>query len=155
MPSDSLLLTTACADQDQHYIVGSRPLIAVSCVIVNMFDGMGQNDQLGCLSITKPLSTKALHCRYSSKKMPLFITVIIVMLILLCSIGSTAATALSTGSLSLYALNTNGFVHPMKIDAINRAISYRNPDVVVITETKTNSLGSSKMSYNDYQFFEE
>ena len=43
----------------------------------------------------------------------------------------------------------------MKIDATNRAISYRNPDIVVITETKTNSARSSKMSYNDYQFFEE
>jgi hypothetical protein len=152
---DSSLLTTACADQDQRYIVNSRLLIAVSHVIVNMFDGMGWNDESGCLFITKPLSTNALHCRYSSKKMQLFIIVIIVMLILLCSIGSTAAAASSTGSPSIYALNTNGFVHPMKIDATNRAISYRNPNVVVITETKTNSLGSSKMSYNDYQFFEE
>jgi hypothetical protein len=60
-----------------------------------------------------------------------------------------------SGSLSLFALNTNGFVNPTKIDATNRVISHRNPDIVVITETKTNSACAPKMATTNYQFFEE
>jgi hypothetical protein len=93
---DSLLLTTACVDQYQCYIVSSRPLITVSHVIVNVFDGMGWNNQSGCVSTTKSLSMKALHCSYSPKKMLLFIIVIIVMLILLCSAGKVEEIHISS-----------------------------------------------------------
>jgi hypothetical protein len=153
--TDTPLLTMACADQGQRYIVGSRPLVAVSWVIVNACDELGWTDQMGRDLIAETLTRKMLCHSHASKTMPSFIICIVVTLILLCSINSAAATATSAGSLSLFALNTNGFVHPMKIDATNRAISHRNPDIVVITETKTNSSGSSKISYNDYQFFEE
>ena len=120
-----------------------------------MHDKMGWNDQAGRDLIAETLSRRTLCCSHASKSMPSLIISIIITLILLCSINSAAATATPTGSLSLFALNTNSFVHPMKIDATNRAISHRNPDIIVITKTKTNSSGSSKMSYNDYQFFEE
>jgi hypothetical protein len=86
---------------------------------------------------------------------PSILFYLIVTIILLCFVNGAAATLTPTGSLSLFALNTNGFIHPMKIDATNRAISHRNLDIVVITETKTNSSGSSKMLYNEYQFFKE
>lgn len=61
---------------------------------------------------------------YVVATMPSFIICVVVALILLCSISSTAATATSAGSLSLYALNTNGFVHSMKIDATNQSYLY-------------------------------
>ena len=64
-------------------------------------------------------------------------------------------SATPAGSLSFYALNTNGFVHPTKIDFTNRSIAHRNPDVFVITETKTNASCASKLANNEYQIFEE
>jgi hypothetical protein len=57
------------------------------------------------------------------------------------------------GLLLFFTLYTNGFVNPTKIDATNRAISYRNPDSVVITETKPNTPSASKM--DKYKYFEE
>ena len=145
-------LFTALADQGQCSTIGSRPLNVGICDNVN---NMGCTDQLGRACSTEFSSSKS-SCRfYLAKSQPTFLLLIIVTILLFCLVNSAAAAATAVGSLSLFALNTNGFVHPMKIDATNRAISHRNPDIVVITETKTNSSGSSKMSYSDYQFFEE
>jgi len=153
--TDAPLLTMACTDQGQCYIIGSRPLITVSWVTVNVCDKLGWTDQMGHAISTEMLSRQMLCCSHALKKLPSLIFYILIILILLCSIHSTATAVTSAGSLSLFDLNTNGFIHPMKIDATNRAISYRNSDIVMITEIKTNSSGSSKMSYNNYQLFEE
>ena len=72
------------------------------------------------------------------------------MLTLFLFINPMVAIPTSESSLFLFALNTNSFFHPMKIDMTNRAISHRNSDIVVISETKTNSLASSKMLYDNY-----
>jgi Reverse transcriptase (RNA-dependent DNA polymerase) len=151
----SHVLTTAHADLGQRFVGGRRPLIALSSCSLIVHDYLCSVGQLGCVCYAKLLSRYPLSYSYRSKRMPMFILWIIVAIILLSLATGTAATPSSSGSLSFYALNTNGFVHPMKIDATNRAISYRNPDIVVITETKTNSAASSKMSTNDYQFFDE
>jgi hypothetical protein len=157
-------LFTAYADQGQRLIIGSRPVDIVVRDEVNVLEG---TDQLGRACNAELLSSK-FPCSYStSKSLPSFLVWILVALITFCLVNcaaaaatpaasaAPAASAMPAASLSLFALNTNGFVHPMKIDATNRAISHRNPGIVVITKTKTNTLGSSKMSYTDYQFFEE
>jgi hypothetical protein len=145
-------LFTACADQGQCFTIGSMPLDVG--VPDNTLE-LKRIDQSGRACSAESLSRKSMYTFHTSKSLPTFVLWTIVTIILFSLVHCAAATATPAGSLSLFALNTNGFVHPMKIDATNRAISHRNPDIVVITETKTNSSGSSKMSYTDYQFFEE
>ena len=102
-----------------------------------------------------PLFRKISCFRFFLNSLPSFLFWTFCALFVISLVECADAAPSAAGSLSLFALNTNGFVHPMKIDATNRAIAHRNPDVVVITETKTNSARSSKMSYETYQFFEE
>lgn len=147
--------TMACADPDQCYTVSSRPLMAITWDILNVSDVLGWTDQLGHECFAKTISRNLSCHSHPSKSIPSFVTWIIIVLTLFLFINPAVAIPMSDSSLSLFALNTNGFIHPMKIDATNRAISHRNPDIIVITETKTNSIASSKMSYDNYQFFEE
>ena len=117
------------------------------------------DDQQGRVSYADNVAVE-FFCRsftFKSNSLPSFIQTVIVIILLLMPVcaNSAAASTMPAGSLSFYALNTNGFVHPTKIDATNRSISHRNPDVFVITETKTNSVCGSKMAYTDYQIFEE
>ena len=160
LASDSPVLTTAHADLGQRVTGCSRPLIAAipkPLVLIHVLDAVEVvegTDQLGCESQTNSSFRKTVCCSYTPQCKPSLVCWIILIITLLCLVKSTDATPNPAGSLSFYALNTNGFVHPMKIDATNRAISHRNPDVVVITETKTNSAASSKLT-NDYQFFDE
>jgi hypothetical protein len=154
-PINSPFSTMARADPDQCYTTGSRPLMAVTKDILNVSDVLGRTDQPGHECFAKTVSRNLSCHSHPSKSIPSFVTWIIIVLILFLFINPTVAIPTSESSLSLFALNTNGFVHPMKIDATNRAISHRNPDIVVISETKTNSIASSKMSYDSYQFFEE
>jgi hypothetical protein len=58
-------------------------------------------------------------------------------------------------SLTVYALNANGLVHPGKISHINAAINTRRPHLFVISETKTNSKMGDKLPKSDYNIFEE
>jgi hypothetical protein len=58
-------------------------------------------------------------------------------------------------TLSVYALNTNGLVHPGKIAHINSAINTRRPHLFVISETKTNSKMGNKLPKDNYTIFEE
>ena len=119
-----------------------KPAIQPTAVVLTGFGPVVDN------LYTKPV------CRRSKNTMPFFLTLLLALVTVLCLIETAAAAPSVASSLSLYAVNSNGFVHPMKIDATNRAISHRNPDVFVITETKTNSPRLSKMSYNEYQIFE-
>ena len=73
----------------------------------------------------------------------------------MCLANCATASTTPAGTLSFYAINANGFIHPTKVDATNRAISHKSPDVFVITETKTNTSCSSKIAPNQYQIFEE
>ena len=110
----------------------------------------------GRVHIPDVLLFRNLSCfRFCRNSLPLLLFWAFSALFFMSLIKSADAAPSAAGSFSLFALNTNGFVHPMKIDATNRAIAHRNPDIVVITETKTNSARSSKMSYETYQFFEE
>jgi hypothetical protein len=156
--TESPHLITACADQGEHrYASGLRPLtIDPSQVTPKLLGLPTVTDQLGRVHIAESPHSSYPQCHISSRKMiPKFLTWIIITLIVLCTANSAAAMRTPAGSLSLFALNTNSFVHPTKIDATNRTISHRNPDIIVITETKTNSACATKMATNRYQFFEE
>jgi hypothetical protein len=150
---DSTVLLTSPADQGRSFESGSRPLIAISC-LPSAVPVKRACDQPGLVLTSNLLSSKLCYQR-RPKSIPNIIVWAIIAIMLFCLISSASAVPSAAGSLSFYALNANGFVHPTKIDATNRAISHRNPDVVVITETKTNSARSSKMSYDNYQFFDE
>ena len=154
MPAVSILIT-APADQGQCNAHGSRPLNAGCQDTSTPSYILEWTDQLGRALITKLISRKHVNRSHTSNPMSFLLYWFLIGLTLLILTNTTEATHVSAGSLSFYALNTNGFVHPTKIDATNRAISFRNPDIVVITETKTNSSRTSKLSYEDYQFFEE
>ena len=146
-------LFTACADQDQCLVIGSRPLNLGS---MSRSRVPTITDQRGRARIAEYDSSRKTFCHSHTKNfIPPIVAWALFALFFLCNVVIVNAIPAASGSLSFYALNTNGFVHPTKIDSTNRAISHRNPDIVVITETKTNSSPSSKMSYNDYQLFEE
>jgi hypothetical protein len=147
--------TMTHADPDQCYTIDSRPLMAVTQDILDVSDVLGWTDQPGHECFAKAISRNLSCHSHPSKLIPSFITWIIIVLTLFLFINHAVTIPTSESSLSLFALNTNGFVHPMKIDVTNRAISHRNPDIIVISETKTNSTASSKMSYDNYQFLEE
>ena len=153
--TNSPFLFTALTDQGQCNLVSPRPVAEGSHDSSHTLEPLEHFDQRGRTPFAKSLSRKLFCYSYTPMLVPSFLMWIIFLLTLLCLVNSAAAIPAPACSLSLYALNTNGFVHPTKIDATNRAISHRNPDIVVITETKTNSQRSAKMSYNDYQFFEE
>jgi hypothetical protein len=58
-------------------------------------------------------------------------------------------------TLSIYALNTNGFVSPTKIHHVNNVIHSRRPHIFVISETKTSAKMGSKLSSIGYNVYEE
>ena len=150
--SFSFSLFTALAGQG-HCTQSSRSLMAEASVDTEYGKKpvlLGQKGRV----YTHNATSYQFCFNFSKFLTPLFAWALVA--VIFFSLFMTVSAAPSTsGSLSLLALNTNGFVHPMKIDATNRVIAHRNPDIIVITETKTNSPRSSKMAYNDYQFFEE
>ena len=76
-------------------------------------------------------------------------------LCLLCFAQTASAMSFRVSTLSVFALNANGLVHPGKIAHINTAINSRRPHLFVISETKTNSRMGSKLPTRDYNIFEE
>ena len=151
----SPILFTPPTDQGHCNFIGSRPVADGSRDSLHILEHVEHFDQLGLTYFTKKTLSRKSCCLSYSLKLSSFVLWIFLIITLLCFVNTMDAAPTLACSLSMFALNTNGFVHPTKIDATNNAISYRNPDIVVITETKTNSQCSSKMSYNDYQFFEE
>ena len=63
--------------------------------------------------------------------------------------------ASSTSTLSIYALNANGLVKPVKLNHINNVIKTRCPQAFVIGETKTRSKLSKSLPFSDYEIYEE
>ena len=61
----------------------------------------------------------------------------------------------ASSTLSVYALNTNGLVNPVKLQNVNSAIRSWSPHVFVIGETKTKSKLSTSLPSDDYHIFEE
>ena len=63
--------------------------------------------------------------------------------------------ASSTSTLSIYSLNANGLVKPVKLNHINSVIRTRSPQAFVIGETKTKSKLSKSLPFSDYKIYEE
>ena len=148
-------LTTALADQGNRSCIGLRPLFS-ECSVPKKLNSMHDSSvRQGCVCHADVLC-RNLSCHSATfKSTPNFLFWFAVIIALLSCINVASASSTPAASLSFYAINTNGFVHPTKIDATNRAISHRNPDIFVVTETKTNSSCSSKMNVSEYQLFEE
>jgi hypothetical protein len=94
--------------------------------------------------------------RFSRNKTPIRILLAFSLLVWFLSlIQPTSAMSFRASTLSVYALNANGLVHPGKIAHINSAIKARRPHLFVISETKTNSKMGGKLPRDDYNIFEE
>jgi hypothetical protein len=67
------------------------------------------------------------------------------------------AVAMSTHAhtLSIYALNANGFVSPLKIHHVSNVIHSRRPHIFVISETKTSAKMGTKLFTLRYNVYEE
>ena len=74
---------------------------------------------------------------------------------LLSFIRLTSVMSFCTSTLSVYALNANGLVHPGKITHINSMINARCLHLFVISKTKTNSKMGGKLPRDNYNMFEE
>lgn len=81
----------------------------------------------------------------------------VLLLIMLLSLvqGCEALNPVTSGVLSIYALNANGMVHEGKLTQISNVIKTRRPHIVVISETKTHDKVGKKLDTNDYSFVEE
>jgi hypothetical protein len=155
-PSDSPLLITAPPDQAE-YAGSSWHLTTIYSSAAKTARGKPViPDQKGRVHMSNLSLFRNFGCLSSLTKFlpPLLLWFFFALIVINLPITAEAAPS-AIGSLSFFALNTNGFVHPMKIDSTNRVIAHRNPDIIAITETKTNSPRSPKMSYDNYQFFEE
>jgi len=73
----------------------------------------------------------------------------------LLQLAQAAIPPTLTSTLSIYALNANGLVKPIKLNHINNAIKTRNPQAFVISETKTRSKLSKSLPFSDYEIYEE
>jgi hypothetical protein len=68
---------------------------------------------------------------------------------------ASAAGPTSTSTFSIYALNANGLVQPVKLNHINNAIRTLKPHIFVIGETKTQSKLSKSLPFLEYDIYEE
>jgi hypothetical protein len=93
--------------------------------------------------------------KFQNKSLPNNLLHIVVLIWLFSLFQITSAMSFRMDTLSVYALNANGLVHPGKITHVNTAISARRPHLFVISETKTNAKMGNKLLYNDYNIFEE
>lgn len=73
----------------------------------------------------------------------------------LLSVVPLANATTPTSTFTIYALNANGLVQPVKLSHINNAINAHKPHVFVIGETKTQSKLSKSLPYLDYDIYEE
>jgi len=84
-----------------------------------------------------------------------FITMLLIIALSLLQLAQAAIPPTLTSTLSIYALNANGLVKPVKLNHINNAIKTRNPQAFVISETKTRSKLSKSLPFSDYEIYEE
>jgi hypothetical protein len=68
---------------------------------------------------------------------------------------NASAPPSSTATFSIYALNANGLVQPVKLNDINSAIKAMGPQVFVLGETKTKSKLKGSLPSKDYDIYEE
>jgi len=84
-----------------------------------------------------------------------FIAGLIITALSLLQLTQAVIPLTSTSILSIYALNANGLVKPLKLNHVNSVIKTRNPQAFVISETKTKSKLSKSLPFTDYEIYEE
>lgn len=84
-----------------------------------------------------------------------FIIGLLVVALSLVQITQAATPPASTSTLSIYALNANGLVKPVKLNHVNAVIKARSPQAFVIGETKTKSKLTKSLPCSDYEIYEE
>ena len=96
-------------------------------------------------------------CRSTARNSnPNFIFIIGLLVIALSLVQMTQEFSPSlTSTLSIYAINANGLVKPVKLNHINSVIKARSPQAFVIGETKTKSKLTKSLPFLDYEIFEE
>ena len=81
---------------------------------------------------------------------------IIALLVIAMSVLQTAqAFHAPTSTFSIYALNANGLVQPVKLNHINSVINAMKPQAFVIGETKTRANLGESLPFSDYDIYEE
>ncbi|KAF8157252.1 hypothetical protein B0H34DRAFT_675560 [Crassisporium funariophilum] len=97
-------------------------------------------------------------CRsHAANTCPKFFLIIGLLTIAL-SLIQTAQAAMPmsrTATLSIYALNANGLVQPVKVNHINKVIKTMKPHAFILGETKTKSKLSKSLPYSEYDIYEE
>jgi len=102
--------------------------------------------------LTIPNSSRTTLCRSQSRTS--YFVLLLILIISLAHIAQ-ASSHTPTSTLSIYALNANGLVQPVKQNSINSAIRARNPQAFVLGETKTKSKLSNSLPYIEYDIYEE
>ena len=118
-----LSLITAPADQRECHTICKQLLKTMLHRIIGPSPEPDASDQQSCVYIADSLSSK-ISCSSIINAIPTLHLWLLALMTLCCCINTTFAAPSATGSLSLFVLNTNSFVHPMKIDATNRVISH-------------------------------
>ncbi|KAF8163597.1 hypothetical protein B0H34DRAFT_795285 [Crassisporium funariophilum] len=83
---------------------------------------------------------------------------IIGLLIIALSLIQTAQAAIpmsKTATLSIYTLNANSLVQPVKVNHINKVIKAMKPHTFILGKTKTKSKLSKSLPYSKYDIYEE
>ena len=120
----------------------------------NVFQGVLDNLR----DLNRHCRSRSLFCRSTARNsIPNFCYIIGLLLLALSLVqmAQAATPPSSTSTFSIYALNANGLVKPVKLNHINAVIKARNPQAFVIGETKTKSKLTKSLPYSDYEIFEE
>ena len=116
----------------------------------------------GVLDKLRDLSEYCCSCTFSCRSTPanscpklfLILTLLVIMMSVLQTAQATfPMTSMST--FSVYALNANGLVQPIKLNHINNVINMRSPQVFVIGETKTKAKLSKSLPFSEYDIYKE
>ena len=69
--------------------------------------------------------------------------------------AQAASPMTSMSTFSIYTLNANSLIQPVKLNHINNVINARSPHVFIISETKTQAELNSSLSCSEYNIYEE
>jgi hypothetical protein len=149
---DTLMVThdDASASSLNHT---KKPLPRSSGIFRGVFDCW--RDLSKCHRDSRPL------CRFTRtyKCSPDFnILLLLGMFVLAVSMSCTVSAYVppsATSSFTIYGLNANGMVQPVKVSHFNTVIGARRPHIFVVNETKTKSKLGGSLPFSDYDIYEE
>ena len=124
----------------------SRPQPRYECIFRGVFDTLR--------NLTVHRCSRTVYYRSYSSNICLLLLGLLFVLSFAQTIHASAPSS-ATSTFSIYALNANGLVQPIKQSNINSAINARNPQAFVIGETKTKTKLSNSLPYLDYDIYEE